>query len=489
MGGNAEVSAKRYVREERMTLTEKKMKNPMYMNIVYCVAKLLFAMLTCCELFYFSAFMTDAALMSAGIVAMVLSVTSVIDFIVSFFLGTILQASRLPWGKYRSWLLISPPIVTVFHIFMFSKVSDDEMVSAVVIIIGFVISHIVWSVAEAAWNSMPLVMTEDQGQRASLSVWGGRGSMANTLLFGFIGMPIVMAISGLFKGNMVLGYCGLGVILCILYWVGFWWLFFATKGCEETAADRKAAGKSEVKQKSNLGAALKSAVTNPNLLAMMVGVACTYCNAMIGSAANFYLFSYSFEVGAIAMMGTFISINSLSKLIGSFLMPVYMKIFKGSKRACYLFGFAALAVVYLIAYVANLGAVGTMALILIASFLSATIMSMQLGLYFDCATYSEWKTGKDVKGFVMSLTVMPIKIGIVVKNFIWSAVLVGISYSATATDTSAYDHAFRFAYFLIPVIISVVAIAVNLLLYRLNESKVAQMQKEIDARKAAAAVE
>lgn len=59
-------------------------------------------------------------------------------------------------------------------------------------------------------------------------------------------------------------------------------------------------------------------------------------------------------------------------------------------------------------------------------------MAMQLGLYFDCATDSKWTTGKDVKGFIMALTVMPIKIGIVIKNFIRSAVLV------TTADISAY---------------------------------------------------
>ena len=31
----------------------------MYMNIVYCLAKALFAMVTSCEIYYFSAFMTD----------------------------------------------------------------------------------------------------------------------------------------------------------------------------------------------------------------------------------------------------------------------------------------------------------------------------------------------------------------------------------------------------------------------------------------------
>lgn len=466
-------------------MSAKKMQRPMYMNIVYCLAKALFAMVTSCEIYYFSAFMTDAALLSAGIVAMVLSVTSVIDFIVSFFLGAVLQAINMPWGKYRSWLLICPPIVMVFNILTYTRVSENEMVSAVVIIIGFVVSHIVWSVGEAAWNSMPLAMTDDQDQRASLSVWGGRGSMLNSVLFGFVAAPIVQAIAGAFHGSMIAGYCGVGIVMCLLYWIGFWWLFFVTKGCEETAADRKAAGKTE-KQKSNMGAALKGTFTNPNLIAMMIGVAATYCNVMLLSSNMYYFFTYSLGGGAIALMGTFISVNALLKFAGSFVMPLYMKIFKGNKRAIYLFGFAAHAVVNGINYVLNLPTMPTLVLLVVANFLSAPIMAMQLGLYFDCATYSEWKTGKDVKGFIMALTVMPIKIGIVIKNVIQSAVLVAIGYSATAADTSAYGPTFRMIVLLIPIIVAVVTIVVNLLLYRLDEKKVAQMQREIEERKAAA---
>lgn len=461
----------------------KTLRNPGASKVIYGLAKLFFAMLTCIELYYFSAFLTDVALFTAALAALVLSVTGTIDFIVSFFLGAILEVVRMPWGKYRSWLLISPPVVLVTHIFMVAKIGPNDTVAAVIIIIGFVVSHIFWSVAESAWNAMPLAMTDDLNERASLSVWGGRGSMGNTLLFGIIGVPIVSAVNSVF-GNNLWGYAILGIILSLLYLAAFWWLFFITKGMEEETV--KGAAKA-APAKSNLGAAFKGAVTNPNLLAMIIGVASTYCYMILQSSTMFYFFSYTLGGGAIlGFMGTYITLVSLVRLGGSILVPLYLKIFKGNKRAVYMMGFAMVIIFHLLAYLIELPAMGTLIILLIGHFLGSSIMAMQLGLYMDCAVYSEYKTGKDIKGFIMALTVMPVKLGITIKNYVASFALISIGYSATATDTAAYGSSFRSLFLLGPVVICVICIVLHSLLYRLNETKVADMQREINARKAAA---
>lgn len=188
----------------------------------------------------------------------------------------------------------------------------------------------------------------------------------------------------------------------------------------------------------------------------------------------------------IAFMGTFVSLNSVARLGGSVLVPFYLKLFGGNKRKVYLSGFIAVAVCSLLAYILPLPPVGTIVVILIGHFLGAGILAMQLGLYMDCAVYSEYKTGKDVKGFVMTLTVLPVKLGITVKNFIVSAALVSIGYSATATDTSSYAASFNSIFLLIPAVVCALAVVVHLIGYHLNEEKVAQMQSEIETRKAAA---
>jgi GPH family glycoside/pentoside/hexuronide:cation symporter len=456
----------------------KKLENPGYMYIVYFLGRLSFTMLTCCELYYFSAFMTDSAKLATALVAIILSVTSTVDFIVSFFLGAIVEVVRLPWGKYRSWLFVAPPVVTVTHMLMFSKVSNNETVSAIIIVIGFIVSHLFWSLGEVATYGLPLVMTEDPDQKTQLSLWGGRGSMANTLLFGVIAVPLIT----LFKnatGSSILGYCLFGLFLCILYWIGFWWLAFSTKGCETNVVATP--GK---KHENTLVPAIKSTLTNPNLLVMVIGIAATYCHLILQSSTMYYFFAYSLGNGMMAAMGVFVSLVSAFRLGGSFIVPLFLKVFKGNKRTVYILGFALVAVFDFLAYILHLAPIPMLALILAGNFFgNSACLGLQMGLCMDCAVYSEYKSGKDVKGFVMSMINLSVKLGITVKSYILSSVLVAIGYSVTAADTSAYAGNFSFVFLMIPVIICIVAIIANLLGYHLNETKVAQMQTAINEKK------
>ena len=461
----------------------KRLKNPTYQCVVLGVAKLLFAMMTCCELYYFSAFMTDSAMLATTLVALVLSVTSIIDFVLSFFIGVFLESIHLPWGKYRSWLLIAPPIVTVLYAIMFTRVSANDTVSAVVMIIAFALSHVIWSLGEACCNSMPLIMTDDLKERTRLSVWLGRGSMGNTLLFGLLATPIIGAAGSVFGKSR--GFMGLALVMGLIYLAGFWWLFFATKDCAEVAPARD--GIKAPKQKSNLGAAFKYSFSNPNLLVMIFCVAATYCYMIGQSGSMYYYFTYTFGGGAImAYMGTTITLISVCRLVGSLVVPALLKAFKDSKKSVMVFGFVGIAVFFLLAYVLNPKPLVAIVLILIGALFGSCPLAVWIGMYQDCAVQSEYKAGKDVKGFVMSLSILPVKLGIMVKSFIISAFLVSVNYSATATDTSAYPDKFRTLFLLVPAVICLLAAVVNLLGYRLNEAKVAEMQGEITSRKAAA---
>jgi Na+/melibiose symporter-like transporter len=87
----------------------------------------------------------------------------------------------------------------------------------------------------------------------------------------------------------------------------------------------------------------------------------------------------------------------------------------------------------------------------------------------------------------MTLIIIPTKLGILLRGYVVSAVLVGLAYSVDAVDKSAYPGAFRGMYMLTAVICAFSAAIVFLFGYRLNEAKVADMQKEIAAKKEATA--
>ena len=58
------------------------------------------------QMTYLTIFMTDCIKIPAGIVATTLLVARVIDFFIGVICGGIIEKVRMPWGKYRSWLLV-----------------------------------------------------------------------------------------------------------------------------------------------------------------------------------------------------------------------------------------------------------------------------------------------------------------------------------------------------------------------------------------------
>ena len=466
-----------------------RLPHPLSDSIVACIAKLLFAACTCCELYYFSAYLTDGALFSVGIVALIMSATTVIDFIFSFFLGVFLEAVKMPWGKIRSWLLVCPIVVCIFFPLNFIRIRENEMASAIFIIVTFLIAHVIWNVGEAAVNSIGLVMTDDPDERAQVSLWVGRGGLGNTLLFGVLSAPLISFFTARFPKGW---YAMLALVMSIIYLIGFWLLFFKTsyimkqKGVSDDT--RLGTGEETTKEKKkdstahNLALGFKYAVLNRHLLVTMVCIMVTYGASILQSASMYYFFNYTLGGSWPAIMSMYISLGSVVRLIASFaLVPALMKAFKGNKKAVYVSGFIGAAICLVIAYLARGAALPCLVISTIAGVFLSTPFTMWIGLYQDCSVFSEWKAKKRIGGFIMGLSVMPIKLGIMIRSFIMSGFLVAMGYSATATDTSSYSSNFATLYLIIPAIMFLGAGIAHALIYKLPESEIKRMQDELDA--------
>lgn len=58
------------------------------------------------QMTYLTIFMTDELKIDTAIVATTLLIARIIDFIIGVICGGIIEKVRMPWGKYRSWLLV-----------------------------------------------------------------------------------------------------------------------------------------------------------------------------------------------------------------------------------------------------------------------------------------------------------------------------------------------------------------------------------------------
>lgn len=103
-----------------------------------------------------------------------------------------------------------------------------------------------------------------------------------------------------------------------------------------------------------------------------------------------------------------------------------------------------------------------------------------------CGTYSEWKTGGNARGVVMSFCSLAIKIGVAVRGVLITAVLGMIAYDPNATVmTAEAKSGVKFLFIGVFTIIMLVSL-IPLLFFRLNDKKVIEMEKEIARKKASA---
>ncbi len=451
------------------------------------LAKFMFTLTVLVELYYFSAFLTDNALFQNAIVVMILTATSVLDLVGSFFISVFLSAFNLPWGKIRSWLLIVPPIVVVFYTLSFVRIGSNEVLSAILIIISFFISHLFWNVGEAACNSMSMVCTDDPDERTNFSVWLGRGANFAVLPFAVVAAFLLNQFA---KLSPNFSYAGLTLVMSILYLVGFWALFKATdytvdKNAAKIRARQKrneeaAAARGETPKESALRSLLlgfKYTFMNKHLVITIIALsACNCANSMM-SASLYYVFEYTFAGNALMTMSVFVFLQGLIKIIGSLvIIPWFLKMFKGNKKAVFNVTML-LQGLFLMAAFALHGQMLVCVIILLCShFFGSVPMIIYLSLFQDCTIYSEFLSGKDVSPFIMGMTVMPIKVGNAFKSIVMSGFLVMIGYTATVSDPHVYATDFAFLHMLLCGIIMLASAVAHTIVYRLPADRVERME-------------
>jgi Na+/melibiose symporter-like transporter len=469
------------------TVAMKKLKNPPVDYFCYFCCKFFFSILTCTELYYFSAFLTDTAVLSLGIIGTIQIVTTVIDSIFSFFYGALMEGigRHLPWGQTRSWLVIAPPIATICWAFSMVRVSESEVVSAVVIIVGFVISHVVWSIGECAMNAQTVNMTDDVNQRTQMSLNLGRGTLGSSLVFGIVGGAFL----GWFAGSKFV-YVYMIVVFGIFYWIGFLLTFWRSKGTEPTREEyerRKAmaAKVAEVSDRSaTLGEAYKAVFTCKNGLLMMFGICIGYLSMFLASGLMYYYFAYT--LGNPGIMGTFMSLRGLIALLGGvFWVPIMMKLCKNSKKICSLvsgiLGLISCFIPWLPMFRTN--AMFYVVFSLIFSFFTGASTMVQVGMMSDVGAEISYKTGKNLSAFTVSFMSLPLKVSLLLRSVLITAVLGMTGYVAGMEITAKQVNGFAHGYLLIGVIIGIVA-NIAILLYNNPEDKVQMM---VDANNRAAA--
>lgn len=425
------------------------------------------------EVFYFAAFMTDAAKLPLALVGTVLLITSIFDILWVPTAGILLEKSNMRWGKYRSWLLVGPPFAALFFVFQFAKIGTPVL-NAVLITIGFVVSHLIWNIYYAAHVALNSSMTTVREERIAMSSNRGMFNSLGAIGFSLIGMPMILTFG---KGNPPMGYTLTVIITGLVMIAAYYILFFLTKDYAFHGTSVATGNRAE---KMPISEMLKQLVINPPLIGLLLGEIGRYLGRFVIFGLAFYYFKY--VVNNLAVITVFMTGMNVITFVGALISNPLAK--KYGERNIYILSMLLFIGGLFVIWALPMNYISFMVIMFIAYLGYGMPDALGVALYSSTVEYGEWKTGKNARGFIMSLINFPIKTGILLRSVVITSVLAGAGYVANMKATPALVNGIRNGLTLIPAVIMGVGLVLFVILYKITPAKLGVMQEEIAARKA-----
>lgn len=470
-------------------MSETKKELSFSLKYLYGVGDAGFVLMSNIETFYFMTFLTNAAGFSAAMAGVINSVFSIIDACLSWVYGGIINGTKAKkWGRYRSWLILLPWIVPFIFAFQFIRVSENELVSAVVIVVAAVVSHFIWNFPYVANATLVAVVGKTPDDKATLASSRATWNNIGGILFSYLGLPFATFLGTQISGAENFGKYGyaaaafvLGIVMVITYWAHF----KMTDGYEELETEGAPVAN---KNKINIGEMFASLFKNPQLIILMLADLAKWCVKFVTAASAIYYFrdaagnpglmtAYSLAIGISAAVGAYVARYVCSKI---------------SARTSMIIALLAMGVFLLVAFFGYANPTMVIIFICCAQIFYGVAFAAAPALYADTVVYTTWKTGKNAAGWIMGLQNLPLKIGVFLRGTIVSACLVAADYDnvkasgVTYVGTAIYDGAARqsmtYALCLVPAIFCFVGAILILLGFKITKEKVAQCQAEIDAK-------
>ena len=443
-----------------------------------------FTLMTNVESYYFNFFLTNLAMFSAPVVAVISTVTTAVDACLSWMYGAVLNSIKpKKWGRYRSWLVLLPWLVPFLYAFQFIKVGTGTL-SAIIIVLAFISSHIVWNFPYVANVSMIAVAGKTPDERSQLSATRGAWANFSKVIFSYVCPVIATFFAGIIGETNQYGATAfvLGCVMAALYYAHFK-MFEGYEAVEEIPAQAEKKAKS--KDRTSGMDLVRALLQNPPLIALLLAdIAKFLFNFVVAGSAIYYFTYIALDKD---LNNFYILITNIFCVIGSYLAKILAKKFSSRNTAIAMFFI--MAVVMVVANFTYTNVALVIALMSLAQLGYGMAYSLTPALYADTIIYSEWKTGKNATGWISGLQNVPLKLGVLARGIVITACLAIANFSAETVDLAnvpvELEHAICMAFMIVPAIALVVAGLLLLFGFRLTKEKVIQYQNEIEARKAA----
>jgi GPH family glycoside/pentoside/hexuronide:cation symporter len=389
-----------------------------------------FTLMSNVETFFWNFFMTNVAMFAPAVVTTIALIASLVDAFLSWIYGGIINSVRPgKYGRYRSWLVMVPWIVPFIYAFQFLKIGEG-MVSYVVVLLGAIVSHVIWNLPYAANATLVSVAGGTPEGRTALASSRATWNQLAGVFFSYLGLPLATVLAGVV--GEVNRFGALAFLLCVVMVIGYFINFKATAGYEEIET---VDAKKPSKTRSSAKDMFKALFGNRHLCFLILGDFPKYIIKFVPAAAAIYYFRYAAQ--NTALMTSYVLISNILAMAGAFVAAFLAK--KFTARNTVIGMYVIMAVGCFISYFSYMSPILVITFMSIVQFGYGICYACNQSLYADTAVYAQWKSGVDSRGWIMGLQTFPLKFAVVGRALIVNISLMLVGFDAKVDPSQATD--------------------------------------------------
>ena len=394
-------------------------------------------------------------------------------------MGLLADRTRSRWGKFRPYLLFGAIPYGICGYLMFAGPNLGAGGKLTYAYVTYALMLLCYTVINVPYSSLMGVISPSPGTRAQASSYRFVGAFGGAFLISLGVRPLVKWLGA---GNEMRGFqLTMGIFAAVS--IGMFWICFATTRERVTPPPE---------QKTNVREELGELFRNwPWVMLLVTSVLSTSFAALRSGSTIFYFKYLAGDKGAPILWGwldrstLFLTTGALGLLLGTLTLSFFVR------RVDKKFFAAGLSVVTGVCYLAFYfippeNFIALLAVNALGSFAAGPTSALTWALYGDVADYGEWKYGRRSTALVFSASLFAIKLGILVGGYLVPKFLDHFGFVPNAVQTPTALLGIALAFSIVPGALALLK-AVALFIYPLDRKKVAEIEIDLTARRAAAA--
>jgi sugar (Glycoside-Pentoside-Hexuronide) transporter len=414
---------------------------------------------------YLMFFYTDVYKISAVTAGTLFLVARVLDSIVDFSMGYLIDRTKSKWGKFRPYVMFGFIPFCLLTVLVFTVPDFNDTQKVIYAYVTYLLVMIATTVATLPCQAILPAITQDPAERIKLNNFSSFFGMIGMMFVAVGTMPLVMMFG---KGDMAKGFLITMIIFSSVAAVIY--ILWTMKVRERVIIEKP--------KELNLKEALPMVFKNKYLL-LLVGTFVFFMSGYtIRNNSQMYYLMYSLQkpdlipvIGLLSMLPTVLTILLVPTIVGKF-----------GKKNTLMAGIIIQVVANICQYFAGLNNI-TMIFVLtaISAVGGGLFVPLIWGMLPDTVDYAHWKFGHRTEGIITATFVFLQKATSGFAGYIAGAILMAIGYIPNVVQSSETMSGISFLYNVTGSLLGIAALFF-MFFYDLNDTKLTKMIEEIHKR-------